>query len=177
MFGKVRNFSWEAQTDGSYRCTVEIISLGDIIDSLKINVTPLVDVDKETSVADNDSLSASNIFTTILDFIKHRAILVPETPQSVSSNNPAIALDIDGTPLPVNTSPKVGYKTGFVLVSDDGGILPGGLKNSKIKLEKSGFLRFFGIFGFFEHFDFFVDFRGFYGFFSIFFWIFWIFLG
>ena len=39
MFGTVSNFSWTFESDGSYNCKIEIISLGDIIESLNISVT------------------------------------------------------------------------------------------------------------------------------------------
>ena len=37
IYGKVSNFSWNFETDGSYTITLTILSLGDIIESLKIN--------------------------------------------------------------------------------------------------------------------------------------------
>jgi hypothetical protein len=37
MFAKVKNFSWSFQKDGSYDITLDLISSGDIIESLKIN--------------------------------------------------------------------------------------------------------------------------------------------
>jgi hypothetical protein len=36
MLGEIKNYSWDAQTNGSYRCTIEIISLGAVIDSLEL---------------------------------------------------------------------------------------------------------------------------------------------
>ena len=39
MFGTVSNFSWTFENDGSYNCKIEIISLGDIVESLGINIT------------------------------------------------------------------------------------------------------------------------------------------
>lgn len=44
IFGKVVNFSWSFETDGSYDITLTIRSIGDVIESLKIN-TLLKDVD------------------------------------------------------------------------------------------------------------------------------------
>ncbi len=38
MFGTISNFSWTFESDGSYNVKIEMISLGDIIESLKINV-------------------------------------------------------------------------------------------------------------------------------------------
>lgn len=70
MLGKVRNFSWEAQADGSYKCMVEIISLGDIIDSLKVSVGLL---EQKNGVENEDEITpitANNIFLGILNKIK-----------------------------------------------------------------------------------------------------------
>jgi hypothetical protein len=71
IFGKVRNFSWEAQADGSYKCLAEIISLGDIIDSLKISVELLEP--KKSKITDgtkDDPLVANNVFLNLLEDIK-----------------------------------------------------------------------------------------------------------
>ena len=39
MFGTVSNFSWTFESDGSYNISIEIISLGDIVESLGISVS------------------------------------------------------------------------------------------------------------------------------------------
>ena len=41
MFGYVKNYSWSAREDGGYDCTTSIISIGEILESLKINYSPL----------------------------------------------------------------------------------------------------------------------------------------
>ena len=38
VFGKIVNFKWEFNTDGAYICTVDLLGMGSIIDSLKLNV-------------------------------------------------------------------------------------------------------------------------------------------
>ena len=40
MYGKVQNYSWKARVDGGYDCTTTIISIGEVIDSLKVNYAP-----------------------------------------------------------------------------------------------------------------------------------------
>jgi hypothetical protein len=45
LFGKVSNFSWSFNDDGSYDIELIIISLGDVIESLKTNIS----VDSKTS--------------------------------------------------------------------------------------------------------------------------------
>jgi hypothetical protein len=39
LFGKISNFDWTANSDGTYDCTIKLLGLGDVIESLKINVT------------------------------------------------------------------------------------------------------------------------------------------
>lgn len=36
MYGKIQNFSWQLQTDGSYNCSIEIVSKGIIVEGLLI---------------------------------------------------------------------------------------------------------------------------------------------
>mgnify|MGYP003136743840 CR=1 FL=1 len=71
MFGKVKNFSWEAQTNGSYRCTVEIISIGDIIDSLKINNAFVPKSESQNGVTNKVQIQEStNVILLVLDKLK-----------------------------------------------------------------------------------------------------------
>lgn len=37
MFGKIKNYSWSARPDGGYDCVTTIISMGEVIESLKVN--------------------------------------------------------------------------------------------------------------------------------------------
>lgn len=58
MFAKVKNFHWSFLPDGSYDITLDLISCGDIIESLKINTIiedPLsTEVNKEPTPVDDD---------------------------------------------------------------------------------------------------------------------------
>jgi hypothetical protein len=40
MFGKVTNFHWSFLADGSYDITVDLVSIGDVVESFKINAAP-----------------------------------------------------------------------------------------------------------------------------------------
>jgi hypothetical protein len=40
-FGYIKNYSWSARPDGGYDCTTTIISIGEILESLKVNYVPL----------------------------------------------------------------------------------------------------------------------------------------
>jgi len=66
VFGKIVNFKWSMDPDGSYNCTVDLRGLGEVIESLKLNVnTPteesekashfgVFDVDGDGQVDDKD---------------------------------------------------------------------------------------------------------------------------
>jgi hypothetical protein len=41
ILGYVKNYQWSARSDGGYDCTTYIISLGEVLESLKINYAPL----------------------------------------------------------------------------------------------------------------------------------------
>jgi len=41
MFGYIKNYNWSARPDGGYDCRVDVISIGEILESLKINYSPL----------------------------------------------------------------------------------------------------------------------------------------
>ena len=54
IFGKVVNFNWSFAEDGSYDITVILRSLGDVIESIKMNV-----LNEDTEVADTEELIPS----------------------------------------------------------------------------------------------------------------------
>lgn len=39
-FGYIKNYSWNARPDGGYDCTTNIISVGEVMESLKVNYSP-----------------------------------------------------------------------------------------------------------------------------------------
>lgn len=41
MYGLIKNFSWALRTDGGYSCTVDIVSIGTVIESLTLNANML----------------------------------------------------------------------------------------------------------------------------------------
>ena len=46
FIGRVSNFSWDFDTDGTYNITLNLITVGDVIESLKVNL-PKFEVSKE----------------------------------------------------------------------------------------------------------------------------------
>ena len=71
FFGKVNNFSWNFNSDGSYDITLNLITVGDVVESLKVNIdAPLLskedlkDKQKGLSLADN-KLKSSSIYNAL----------------------------------------------------------------------------------------------------------------
>jgi hypothetical protein len=45
MFGYVKNYSWSARDDGGYDCSTTIVSVGEVLESLKVNYAPFNNLD------------------------------------------------------------------------------------------------------------------------------------
>lgn len=69
MFAKVSNFHYTFNPDGSYDITLNLISAGDIIESLKINslLSPTIDINDSSTV---DSWAKESTIGTFLYFLK-----------------------------------------------------------------------------------------------------------
>jgi len=75
LLAKVSNFSWEFKEDGSYDIELTLISLGDVVESLKTNISPstgLTQFIKGTQIIINSSVSSPT----------------PTTDESTSEANP-----------------------------------------------------------------------------------------
>jgi hypothetical protein len=84
LLAKIVNFSWAFAQDGSYDITLELISLGDVVESLKLNIIPtnkiskfikaaysLYSADQEDNTADDlVSSPANNAITSFLFIYK-----------------------------------------------------------------------------------------------------------
>ena len=60
MYGFIRNFSWTFREDGGYDCISNIVAIGDVLDSLKINATGQV-LDILGEKTDNSKKSTGNL--------------------------------------------------------------------------------------------------------------------
>lgn len=56
ILGKIVNFSWTFANDGTYDITLDIISLGDVIESLKVNLPPIGALDDFYSYYDRQAI-------------------------------------------------------------------------------------------------------------------------
>jgi hypothetical protein len=75
FLAKVTNFSWTFEPDGTYKITLKLISLGDIIESLKINLSPskqFVYVNSSATEEENpeEPIESPTILDEILDQYK-----------------------------------------------------------------------------------------------------------
>ena len=69
FFGRVTNFSWKFSSDGTYDITLKLTTLGDIIESLQINIPSPI---KSYSRSSKDVINAPNTIQAWLDdFIKN----------------------------------------------------------------------------------------------------------
>lgn len=57
ILGKISNFKWTFNPDGTYNITLDVISLGDVIESLKLNVAPYSISKNSQEYTDDEELS------------------------------------------------------------------------------------------------------------------------
>ena len=88
LLGRVSNFSYVADVDGTYKCQISIIGSGGILESLRINTNRQYDFDFSTK--DNESAKydsdLTNALTSIKNFLKKSLISLGEIKSSFSSN-------------------------------------------------------------------------------------------
>ena len=66
VYGKITNFKWNFESDGSYTCTVHLIGMGSIIESLKLNVS---DPNKNNQSEDNEEKYAATYEEFIIAYV------------------------------------------------------------------------------------------------------------
>ena len=74
MFGVISNFSWTFEADGTYNIKLEIMSQGDIIESLKANTPP---TDQDSSLNQYDVLSLKQLESAVANERQFYDILYP----------------------------------------------------------------------------------------------------
>jgi len=109
MFGYIKNYSWSARADGGYDCTTTVISTGEIIESLKVNYSPLNIAVREgntglfgiTLTAENEKRYKKNILAGIFSELYSGVVgqssnftLAPQ-PQQAAPNTPFGSLAIN----------------------------------------------------------------------------------
>jgi len=99
MFGYVKNYSWAARPDGGYDCSTTIISIGEILESLKVNFSP-----QNLKLVEGGSglIFANTTEQTIKRYKKNiLAGLFSEIYEKVNANNEGskegVAFDLEGS--------------------------------------------------------------------------------
>lgn len=85
FFGKISNFEWTLGKDGTYDITLSLISMGDVIESLNLNISPQYSIN-----TDNSSSSTSGSFDVTTTDDKET------TDSSTFENKPALYINGDG---------------------------------------------------------------------------------
>ena len=69
MFGYIKNFSWSYNMDGSYNCTVDIVSIGEILESLKFLIPGKKKEAGDEEGDDTYKTAIHEIFRNVLDTV------------------------------------------------------------------------------------------------------------
>lgn len=75
IYGKVSNFSWSFEQDGTYNISLSIVSLGDVIESLKINTIAIGDIPVQTTEQTQETeedLKDADTEAEILEYSKNK---------------------------------------------------------------------------------------------------------
>jgi len=75
VFGKITNFNWSFESDGSYSCQTTLTGMGGVIESLKINGAKYTKQQKELLGIDGDPESLTFIQKAILNSIRNKTEL------------------------------------------------------------------------------------------------------
>jgi LAS superfamily LD-carboxypeptidase LdcB len=76
ILGKIVNFSWTFSKDGTYDIDLDIISVGDVIESLKLNLPPLKSIGNAQKFSDRQAV-LSQLSTRTADNLKEFFIIYP----------------------------------------------------------------------------------------------------
>jgi len=121
LLGKISNFNWSFNPDGSYDITITVVSLGDVVESLKTNLTPnnLISSYIQTSVSTlQSSLKEESEETRDALTESNRFLIESPTADDISAmlwvwkwkNKDRIIDNIKGDPISITTNS--GKKTG-----------------------------------------------------------------
>ena len=113
LIGKISNFKWTFNPDGTYSINLDIISLGDVIESLKLNVAPYtldttknINPEEEESIIDSnrDSNELSKMFYNI----KTNSYISTEVQNENTLSNSTSFITVDTLP---HANPTIKAKT------------------------------------------------------------------
>ena len=74
IFAFIKNFSWSYRSDGGYDCTVNLMSIGEIIESLTVCIDSTSLGDKAASNVDNTTPPLPTLLQNVLKIIKDKGV-------------------------------------------------------------------------------------------------------
>jgi hypothetical protein len=108
MFGFIKNFSWKYRPDGGYDCTTDIISIGEIMESLTIDVDTASVTKTEASEGDTGTIIPATMLQDVLKTIRETGAgsswekitaKFPEFASKFATVNGRSGLDVANMPL------------------------------------------------------------------------------
>ena len=144
LLAKVVNFSWTFSQDGSYNIELQLISLGDVVESLKLNITPsysiaksirdLYTLYKEDDTAEEDAeISPSPADNMISAYLFYQKLLVDGENNTDTGYDASTRQDNNQIESSINDVP-ISLGSSFVKKPKDGTI-----NFPPIEIQKSGF--------------------------------------
>ena len=115
LLGKVVNFNWQFAQDGSYDITLDLISWGDVVESLKCNITPSLTISQiiKSHYTNPDDVSSDPTNDIISSFLYLQKMYLDTNndmtdleEQNISSQDVTMVYDLGGTPTNVNVKSK-----------------------------------------------------------------------
>jgi len=134
MYGLISNYEWNQSSDGGYDCTVKLVGLGSVIDSLKINqVYGQTEAAGSTSTqstsnysilrGSNPNVSLPNAPSLEEPYITGNNIAFPQVPVIYAPNSGEVILDLSDNSL-FRTSYGT-YKMNFIYQNSNGSLKAG----------------------------------------------------
>jgi len=109
LYGKITNFNWSFNPDGTYDITINLVSVGDIIESLTIN-----------DYVGNGTVLTSEAFKEVLDDVKNQLKNI-RSDGNININQTETQVSVTyEDPVQGSTTKKVKDKSGKLLFSDFG---------------------------------------------------------
>ena len=78
IYGYVKNFQWSFRKDGGYDCTVDIISIGEVIESIKTTFAPSTSEDITQLEQDDKAKRQARLISPLHDFLGALTEIEPE---------------------------------------------------------------------------------------------------
>ena len=70
MFGYVKNFVWSFNTDGSYNCSVDIVSIGEVLESLKFLIPGKGEASEEDVDEERNKTALHDILKSVVAYLQ-----------------------------------------------------------------------------------------------------------